>query len=164
MRLVSRTGVIVAVLAVGAIAAPVASADPSHSGWNPAPSGWVVGPNPDQQAAEPAAAPAARGYLSARVVRSNPDEQLSQATTSSRDGLTEPQLRAAFARALQTHGRSGAPTSTSSLSATRASTPSGSPGFHFDDAAIGAGVIAGLTLIGMAGVLTVRRRSQLQRP
>jgi hypothetical protein len=163
MRLISRTGVIIAVLTVGAIAAPAAFADPSHSGWNPAPSGWVVGPNPDQQVAELAAAPAAHGYLSTRVVRPNPDEQLSQAT-SSRDGVGEAQLRAAFARAVPTHGRNVAPTSTSSFSATRARTPSGSQGFRFDDAAIGAGVIAGLTLIGMAGVLTVRRRGQLQRP
>lgn len=169
MRLKSRTGVVMAVLAAGAIAIPVASADPSHSGWNPAPTGWLIGPNPDQQAADPTAAPAAHGYSSTRVVSPNPDQQLGQATTSSRDGLTEPRLRAAwlsaaFARAAQSYVRSDVTSSTPSPSATRAGTPSGPQGFQFDDAAVGAGVIVGLTLIGMAGVLTVRRRGQLQHP
>jgi hypothetical protein len=133
---------LVAVLVVGAIGTPVAFGHP-HTGWNPAPTGYVVGPNPDQQGAEPTVTPSAHASTSARIVRSNPDQQLPQATTSSPGGLTEPN---------------------SSHSSMRASAPSSSQGFQFDDAAIGAGVIAGLALIGMAGVFTVRRRGQLQHP
>jgi hypothetical protein len=39
-----------------------------------------------------------------------------------------------------------------------------SNGFHYGDAAVGAGVIAGLTLLGVAGALTVRRRGELRHP
>lgn len=141
MRLISRTGLVVTVLAIGAIAVPIASADPSHSGWNPAPSGTVVSPNPDQQGG----------------------------VTSSRDGLTEPRLRAAwlsaaYARAAKAGARSYVTTAPSSLSATHASTASGSQGFHLGDAAIGGGLIAVLMLIGVAGVFTVRRHGQLHYP
>jgi hypothetical protein len=40
--------------------------------------------------------------------------------------------------------------------------PAPSAGFDYADAAVGAGVIAGLTLLGAAGTLTVRRRGQLR--
>ena len=41
---------------------------------------------------------------------------------------------------------------------------SGAPsdGFNYGDAAVGAGVIAGLALLGTAGTLTVRRRNELR--
>ena len=55
-------------LALGAIAAPAASA---HGGQ----AGWVVRPNPDQQAAQLARAAAARPAPTNWVVRPNPDEQ-----------------------------------------------------------------------------------------
>jgi hypothetical protein len=55
-------------LALAAIAAPAASA---HGGQ----AGWVVRPNPDQQAAELARAAAARPAPTNWVVRPNPDEQ-----------------------------------------------------------------------------------------
>jgi hypothetical protein len=42
------------------------------------------------------------------------------------------------------------------------STAKSSEGFDYDDAAIGAGVIAGLVLVGTAGTLAVRRRGQLE--
>jgi len=55
-------------LVLAAIAAPAASA---HGGQ----AGWVVRPNPDQQAAELARAEAARPAPTYWVVRPNPDEQ-----------------------------------------------------------------------------------------
>jgi hypothetical protein len=39
-----------------------------------------------------------------------------------------------------------------------------SSGFDYGDAAIGAGVMAGATLLGAAGTLTIRRRSQVRHP
>jgi len=55
-------------LALGAISAPAASA---HGGQ----AGWVVRPNPDQQAAQLARAAATRPAQNTWVVRPNPDEQ-----------------------------------------------------------------------------------------
>jgi hypothetical protein len=123
------------------------------------------------------------------VVRANPDEQVSASApsgptvdpvTSSRDGATEPRLRAAFAPA-QTHRRSIAPTTTAavstgshlictprsepgfchSISNTLANTAPHSLGFQYDDAAIGAGVMAALLLLAGTATLTLRRRGQL---
>jgi hypothetical protein len=37
-----------------------------------------------------------------------------------------------------------------------------SRGFDYGDAAIGAGVMAGVTLLGAAGTVTIRRRSQVR--
>lgn len=139
MRLASRTGLLATALAIGLIAASAASADPSHSGWNPTPH-WVVRPNPDHQSAELARPAAAHTYSSIRVVRPNPDAQLPQVTSSR---------------------GSSAQTATPSLSTTRATTSAGSQGFQFDDAAIGAAAITGLGLLGLAGTFTVRRRNQL---
>jgi hypothetical protein len=42
------------------------------------------------------------------------------------------------------------------------STAHSSPGFQYDDAAIGAGVMVGIGLLGTTGVLAVRRRGQLR--
>lgn len=42
------------------------------------------------------------------------------------------------------------------------STTQGSPGFQYDDAAIGAGVMFGLVLLGTAGTFSVRRRGRLR--
>ena len=78
MRHLSRSVLIATALAVAAIAAPAASADPSHSGWNPTPSGWVVRPNPDQQAAQILRGATARPAPSTWVVRPNPDQQAAQ--------------------------------------------------------------------------------------
>jgi hypothetical protein len=47
---------------------------------------------------------------------------------------------------------------------TEASGTSGSEGFHLGDAAIGAGLMAGLLLLGAAGTLAARRRRQPVRP
>jgi hypothetical protein len=44
----------------------------------------------------------------------------------------------------------------------RVTEPSNS--FDYGDAAVGAGVMAGLTLLGAAGALTVRRRGALRHP
>ena len=62
-----KTGLAVT-LALGAISAPAASA---HGGQ----AGWVVRPNPDQQAAQLARAAATRPAQNTWVVRPNPDEQ-----------------------------------------------------------------------------------------
>jgi len=59
-----KTGLAVT-LALAAITAPTASAQ----------AGWVVRPNPDQQAAQLARAAAARPAQNTWVVRPNPDEQ-----------------------------------------------------------------------------------------
>lgn len=117
MRLTSRTGLIATALAIGAIGAPSAYADPSHSGWNPALGASVVRPNPDQQAGELAGAAAAHKY-----------------------------------------------SSTSSHGTARPRTATGSPGFQFDDAAVGGGVVAGVTLLGLAGAFAIRRRHELLQP
>jgi hypothetical protein len=53
---------------LGAIAAPAASADGAQAG-------WVVRPNPDEQAAQLPRAAAARPAQTRPVVRPNPDEQ-----------------------------------------------------------------------------------------
>jgi LPXTG-motif cell wall-anchored protein len=44
------------------------------------------------------------------------------------------------------------------------STNSDSEGFHFGDAAVGAGLMAGLVLLGTAGAFAARRRRQPVRP
>jgi len=49
-------------------------------------------------------------------------------------------------------------------STTHASTASGSHGFAYGDAAIGAALIAGLVSLGMASMLAVRRRRQPLHP
>lgn len=55
-------------LTLGAIAAPAASADTGQAG-------WVVQPNPDQQAAQLARAAATKPSETTPVVRPNPDQQ-----------------------------------------------------------------------------------------
>ena len=64
----TTAAIALALAAFAAFAAPAASA---HGGQ----AGWVVRPNPDQQAAELARAAAARPAPTNWVVRPNPDEQ-----------------------------------------------------------------------------------------
>jgi hypothetical protein len=66
----------------------------------------------------------------------------------------EPGLRAAFAQATRTDVQNSASPVTTS----------GSKGFQYDDAAVGAGLMAGLVLLGTAGTLAARRRRQPLQP
>ena len=59
-------------------------------------------------------------------------------------------------------GQYGGPMSSGPLVVVRHDTPSS--GFDYGDAAVGAGVMAGVTLLGAAGTLTIRRRSQVRHP
>jgi hypothetical protein len=149
MRLVLRSGPIVTVLAVIALAAPNALAVRFY-------------PPPG----------------------STPSAATSDQLTTSRDGVGEGRLRAAFAHLGRTHGHSNTSASTSSsnpgarlictphsqpvscrpISTTRASTAAGSHGFHYGDAAIGAALMGGLVLLGTAGTLATRRRRQPLHP
>jgi hypothetical protein len=149
MRLVLRSGPIVTVLAVIALAAPNALAVRFY----PPPA-------------------------------STPSAATSDQLITSRDGVGEGRLRAAFAPVGRTLGRSNAAASTSSsnpgarlictprsqpvscrpASTTRATTAAGSHGFHYGDAVIGAALMGGLVLLGTAGTLAARRRRQPLHP
>jgi hypothetical protein len=144
MRLPSRSGLIATALAIGAIAAPTAQAG-----------GLLSGPGPDPPgAAQQEAQSFLRIYshpASTRPSVATPDQ-----ATIARDQLGDRQLSAALLRIAQINGRNVAPT------ATPVATTVSNPGFQYGDAAVGAGVIAGLALLGTAGTLAVRRRSQLR--
>jgi hypothetical protein len=149
MRLVTRNGMIATILAVGALAAPSAQAFPlegmradPHATAQPGAlsthptyshSTWVVRPNPDEQL--PAAS-------TTWVVRPNPDEQSPASTPSTQSPASTPSIVT--------------PRHTAPVTAVR-----NSPGFQFGDAAIGAGLMTGLLLLGTAGTLAVRRRGLL---
>jgi hypothetical protein len=160
-------------LAVATVAAPAASAQAGQAG-------WVVQPNPDQQAAQLARAAAAPSQTS-RLVQPNADEQTGAAlphdsrprsvalsssykasvatpdqATIARDQVGDAQLSAALLRSAQIYGRNITP------STAVVSVKSNPQGFQFGDAAIGAGVMAGLVTLGLAGTLVVRRRAQLR--
>jgi len=70
-------------LALGAISAPAASAHSRQAG-------WVLRPNPDEQAAQLARASAARPAQNTWVVRPNPDEQYPMPTPVSIVRATDP--------------------------------------------------------------------------
>jgi hypothetical protein len=156
MRQVSRTGLIATTLAIGAIVAPSAQAGLFSAGPDPSGAGQQEAQSFQRIYSAPASTPL--------VVRANPDEQVPASTLSvvatpdqatvSRDQLGDRQLSTALLRIAQVNGRNIS--STPVVSAT-----SSSHGFQYDDAAIGAGVMAGLVLLGIAGTLTVRRRGQL---
>jgi hypothetical protein len=179
MRLVSRSGLIATALAVSAIAAPSAEAGGLLSGLAPDPPGAA------QQEAQSFLRIYSHPALTAWEVRPNPDEQLPASTPA----VATPD-QAAVARALesqsaaldriaQANGRNITPTATTAVSTgahmictprspscltvsnTSATTGKPSVGFHYDDAAVGAGVIAGLVLLGTAGTFAMRRRGQL---
>jgi hypothetical protein len=137
MRLVSRGGLMAIALVVGAIVVPTARAG-GLAGISSAPASnhSVVVPIRGEAVSASVSSTATLGRV-----------------TSSRDGVGEPRLRAYFAQATRTHLRSSAPT-----------TSSGSEGFQYGDAAVGAGVMAGLVLLGIAGALAARRRRQPLQP
>jgi MYXO-CTERM domain-containing protein len=138
MRFVSRAGLIAFALVVGAIVVPIAQAS-GLAGISSAP------------ASNHAVVIPIRGEAISASISS---EATSGRVTGSRDGVGEPRLRAAFAQATRPHLRNSArPTATS-----------GSEGFQYGDAAVGAGPMAGLVLLGMAGALAARRRRQPLQP
>jgi hypothetical protein len=144
MRLVSRSGLLATALAVVALVVPNAQAVRFYA--PPASTPSVVTPN------------------QAAVAREQAGES------------------AAFDRIAQAYDRNIAPTTTLVVSTgprlicTPRSEPpvcrpistltgsSASEGFQFGDAAIGAGVMVGLTLLGAAGAVMVRPRSELHQP
>ena len=138
MRLVSRGGLIAVALAVGAIVVPTAQASRVGGTSSTAASSYsVVIPIPAEA-----------------VSASTPSGATARQVSSSRDGLGEPRLRAFFAQATRTPVRNSA----------RPTAASGSKGFQYDDAAVGAGLMAGLVLLGTAGTLAARRRRQPLQP
>ena len=144
MRLATRSGLIATTLAIGAIAAPNAQAGGLLSGTTPDPPGAA------QQEAQsflriyshPASTPAVAA----------PDQ-----ATVARDQLGDRELSAALLRIAQLNGANIASRATPAASTVN-------PEFQYDDAAIGAGVMAGLILLGTAGTLAVRRRTQPRHP
>ena len=154
MRLPPRSGLIATTLAIGAIATPTAQAggllsatasDPPgaaqqeaqsflriYSHQAPTPSGVVV-PNPDEQL--PASTPAV----------ATPDK-----ATIARDQLGDRQLNAGLLRIAQVNGRSIPSTTTTAVGT--------GDGFQYDDAAVGAGVMAAVLALAGTAALTLRRR------
>lgn len=149
MRLVSRSGLLATALTIGAIAAPSAQA-----------SGLVsTGHDPSGAAKQEA-----QGFL--RIyshAASTPTVATPDPAAVARDKAS---IGAAFDRIAQAYDRSSASTTTpvASVSAPVASTAQSQSGFQYDDAAVGAGVMAGLALLGAAGALTARRRTQPRHP
>jgi hypothetical protein len=145
MRLVPRTGLIATALAIGTIAAPSAQA------------GLFSGPGPDPPGA---AQQEAQGFLRiySHPASTPPSVGTPDQATIARDQLGDRQLSAALLRMAQIYGRNVATT------ATPVASTAPKPGFQYDDAAVGAGLTAGLVLLGVAGTLAVRRRGQLRHP
>ena len=90
---------------------------------------------------------------------------------ATRSGLITTSLAIAAIAAPNASAGSGVQTSTPDRGADRMSSgptivrgTAPSSGFDYGDAAIGAGVMAGLTLLGAAATLTIRRRSQVRHP
>jgi hypothetical protein len=130
--------------AIGAIAAPAAAAHSQQSG-------WVVRPNPDQQATELArltAAPA--GQSSTWIVRPNPDQQATELA------------RLAAARAAQSPTWVVRPNPDEQIPtpgpATIVRVPNPSTGFDWGDAGIGAAGALGLAALAVAGGLAITQR------
>ena len=180
MRLKSRSGLIATAVAVAAIAAPSAQAYRLMSGetspavaaheegqsfrWyenQPASTPSAVRPNPDEQApaskSDPASTPSA--------VRPNPDEQAPASAPSGSKPVNVVPTRLGY-RVLSGNLLRTAPVTGHEAPSTAkpaVATSSGSQGFQFDDAGIGAGVMLGLVLLGGGTALVLRRRSQLSQ-
>jgi hypothetical protein len=141
MRLARRTATIATILALGAIAAPGAQAGGLLSDTRPDPPG--------------AAQQEAQSFLR---IYSHQASRLSAATPDqaavAREQASE---SAAFERIARIDGRNIA-SSTGSV-ATVTSQPLG---FQYGDAAIGAGVMAGLVLLAIGGAFAIRHRRQLR--
>jgi hypothetical protein len=161
MRLAPRTATIATILALGAIAAPCAQAGGLLSDTRPDPRG----------AAQQEALSLVRIYShqasTPAGVRPNRDEQVAVSTPSvvatpdqatvARDQLGDRQLSTSLMRIAQINGRNIASTPTPVMATTARPL-----GFQYGDAAIGAGVMAGLVLSAIGGTLAIRRRRQLR--
>ena len=136
MRLTSRSRMIAIALAVGAIAAPTAQAS-GLAGTLSAPtfSSSVAHLHPDGQVSASTAAQASADRIAADRAAASPSAPLDRFALIKVHTVT--------------------PTTTSEVSGN-----SGSGGFDVGDAAIGAGVMSGLVLLGIAGGLAVHRRRQ----
>ena len=85
------------------------------------------------------------------------------ATSLAIAAIAAPNANAGSGEQASTPGPWGGPMSSGpSLLIVRGTAPSS--GFDYGDAAIGAGVMAGVTLLGAAGTLTIRQRSQVRHP
>ena len=150
MRLVSRTAVIAAALAIGVIAASSAQAGvPVGAGLQAAAS---VPYSYSHQATTSRWVPPKPNPLIAGLtpwpVSPNPDQQFTPAAVSTPTHVVcVPRARSCQAAATRV-----------------VSTSQNEPGFQYDDAAIGASAMVGLGLLGIAGALAVRRRSRLPHP
>jgi hypothetical protein len=140
MRLATRSGLIATTLAIAAIAAPNAQAGLFSNG--PDPKGA------DQQEAQSFLRIYSHSTATPTAV-AMPDF----AAVARR----EASISAAFDRIAQANGRNITSTGTPVASTVN-------PGFQYGDAAIGAGVMGGLVLLGTAGTLAVRRRTQPRHP
>jgi hypothetical protein len=136
MRLISRSRMIAIALAVGAIAAPTAQAS-GLAGTLSAPtfSSSVAQLHPDEQGSASAAAQASADRTAADRAAASPSAPLDRFALIKVHTVT--------------------PTTASAVTGN-----SGSGGFDVGDAAIGAGVMSGLVLLGIAGGLAVHRRRQ----
>ena len=149
MRLVSRTALIAAALAIGAVASSSAQADiPLGAAHQEAASvPYSYSHRATTAAVPPKPNPLIAG-LTPRPVSPNPDQQFTPAAVSTAGHLI-----------CIPRDRSCHPAATRVVS-----TSQNEPGFQYDDAAIGASAMVGLGLLGIAGALAVRRRSRLPHP
>jgi hypothetical protein len=179
MRLASRSGLIATTLAIGAIAAPTAQAGGLLSATTSDPPGAA------QQEAQSFLRIYGHQASTPSSVVPNPDEQLPASTpavatpgkaTVARDQLGDRQLNAALLRIAQVNGRNIPSTTTTAVSTGShlicvprshgcrtvsnppASTAQPSLGFQYDDAAVGAGVMAAVLALAGTVALTLRRR------
>ena len=150
MRLVSRTALIAAALAIGAVASSSAQADtPRGAGHQEAAS---VPYSYSHQATTSRWVPPKPNPLIAGLtpwpVSPNSDQQFTPAAVSTAGHLI-----------CIPRDRSCHPAATRVVS-----TAQNEPGFEYDDAAIGASVMVGLGTLGIAGALAIRRRNRLPHP
>jgi hypothetical protein len=141
MRLATRRGLIATTLAIAAIAAPNAQAGGLFS----------TGHDPNGAAQQEA-----QGFMR---IYSHPASTPSVVAAPDKAAVSRDlaSMSAAFDRIAQVNGANIASSATPAVSTV-------SPEFHYGDAAIGAGVMAGLILLGTAGTVAVRRRTQPHHP
>lgn len=165
MRLAVRSTVVASALAIAAIAAPAASAR-----FDLGPQQRPYDVNPSAGYAIPVAPPQAQPTGPSPEVHPDPDQQ----ATPSSHPPTPAQLAAierlkeqALANHVPPNGRhSNADVNTRAhpVAAPAPTLKTPDNGFHWGDAAIGAGIIATLALLITAGGIAVRQRSQPGHP
>lgn len=158
MRLKSRSGLIASAIAIAAIAAPSAQAYrivPGES--SPAVAAHEEGQSLQWYESHPASTQSA--------VRPNPDQQAPAPQSSGSKPVNVVPTRLGGRVLSGNLVRTTPVTGHEAPSAARpaVATSSGSRGFQFDDAGIGAGVMLGLVLLVGGTALVVRRRGQLSQ-